>query len=80
MDEQPQPAQMPQEIIKRKEAISLYRIVVVALAAIGLCVVVGGIILSFFSRSIPESVIVLGSVAVGALAGMVAPAVAGGAQ
>ena len=51
------------------------------LAAIGLLVVVGGIVLSFFDRAIPESVIVLGSVAVGALAGMVAPAtVAGGGQ
>ena len=75
------PAAIPQEIVKRPQALGLYQIVVIALAAIGLLVVVGGILLSFFDRSIPESVIVLGSVAVGALAGMVAPAaVAGGAQ
>lgn len=76
-----EPQALPQEIVKRRESMTLYQIVVVALAAIGLLVVVGGIVLSFFDRAIPESVIVLGSVAVGALAGMVAPvAVAGGTQ
>lgn len=81
MDEQVTPQAIPTEILKRKESITLYQIVVVSLAAIGLLVVVGGILLSFFDRSIPESVIVLGSVAVGALAGMVAPAaIAGGGQ
>lgn len=75
------PAALPTEILKRRQSITLYQIVVIALAAIGLLVVVGGIVLSFFDRAIPESVIVLGSVAVGALAGMVAPAtVAGGGQ
>lgn len=75
------PAALPSEILKRRQSITLYQIVVIALAAIGLLVVVGGIVLSFFDRAIPESVIVLGSVAVGALAGMVAPAtVAGGGQ
>ena len=68
------PAAMPTEILRRRQAITLYQIVVLALAVIGLLVVIGGIVLSFFDRSIPESVIVLGSVAVGALAGMVAPA------
>lgn len=80
MDE-PTPSALPTEILKRRESITLYQIVVVSLAAIGLLVVVGGILLSFFDRAIPESVIVLGSVAVGALAGMVAPAaIAGGGQ
>ena len=75
------PQAMPTEILKRRQAITLYQIVVTSLAAIGLLVVVGGILLSFFDRSIPESVIVLGSVAVGALAGMVAPAaVSGGGE
>lgn len=75
------PQALPAEIVKRPQALGLYQIVVIALAAIGLLVVVGGIVLSFANRSIPESVIVLGSVAVGALAGMVAPAaVAGGGQ
>ena len=76
------PQALPQEIVKRPQALGLYQIVIIALAAIGLLVVVGGILLSFFDRTIPESVIVLGSVAVGALAGMVAPSTvaAGGAQ
>jgi hypothetical protein len=79
--EEPTPSAMPTEIVKRRQAITLYQIVVTSLAAIGLLVVVGGILLSFFDRNIPESVIVLGSVAVGALAGMVAPAaVSGGGE
>jgi drug/metabolite transporter (DMT)-like permease len=69
-----EPQNMPVEITKRRESITLYQVAVIALAAIGLLAVIGGILLSFFDRSIPESVIVLGSVAVGALAGMVAPA------
>jgi drug/metabolite transporter (DMT)-like permease len=69
-----EPQNMPVEIVKRRESITLYQVAVIALAAIGLLAVIGGILLSFFDRSIPESVIVLGSVAVGALAGMVAPA------
>lgn len=77
---EPTPAAMPTEILKRRQAITLYQIVVLALAVIGLLVVIGGIVLSFFDRSIPESVIVLGSVAVGALAGMVAPATVAGRE
>lgn len=75
------PAALPTEILKRRESITLYQIVVIALAAIGLAVVIGGIVLSFFDRAIPESVIAIGSVAIGALAVMVAPtAVSGGGQ
>ena len=74
------PSALPAEIVKRREAITLYQIVVVALASIGLLVVVGGIVLSFFDRNIPESVIVLGSVAVGALAGMVGTTTVGNGQ
>lgn len=75
-----EPQSIPESIVKRREAITLYQVAVIALAAIGLLAVVGGIVLSFFSRAIPESVIVLGSVAVGALAGMVAPAGVRGAD
>ena len=73
MNEVIEPQSIPEPIVKRREAITLFQVAVVALAAIGLLAVIGGILLSFFDRSIPESVIVLGSVAVGALAGMVAP-------
>jgi hypothetical protein len=70
--ESPQVASIPGPIIEQPEAINLYRIAIYALAAIALIVVVGVMALSFFGRVVPESVIVLGSVAVGALAGMVA--------
>ena len=70
-----EPQAIPEAIVKSKQGVSLFQIAVISLAAIGLLAVIGGILLSFFDRSIPESVIVLGSVAVGALAGMVAPSV-----
>jgi uncharacterized membrane protein len=73
MNEIIEPQSIPEPILKRRESITLFQVAVIALAAIGLLAVIGGILLSFFDRSIPESVIVLGSVAVGALAGMVAP-------
>lgn len=67
------PAYLPEPVEQNPRAISIYMIVVVALALLGLATVVGGIVLAFVERAMPESVIVLGSVAVGALAGMVAP-------
>lgn len=69
------PAALPEPVVSSPKAVSIYMIVVVALAALGLATVVGGIVLAFVERQMPESVIVLGSVAVGALAGMVAPTV-----
>ncbi len=62
---------LPPEILKQRGAITIYQIVVISLAAIGLIVVVGGIILSMFDKTIPESVIVLGSIAVGGLVALV---------
>ena len=67
-----QPQALPQEIVTQPEAINLYRIAIYALAGIALIVVIGVMALSAFGRTVPESVVVLGSVAVGALAGMVA--------
>jgi len=64
-------AAIPPEILKQRGAITLYQIVVIALAVIGLTVVVGGIVLSMFDKAIPESVIVLGSIAVGGLVALV---------
>jgi hydrogenase/urease accessory protein HupE len=69
------PQSLPEPIVQNPRAISIYMIVVVALALLGLATVIGGIVLAFVERTMPESVIVLGSVAVGALAGMVAPQV-----
>ena len=64
---------LPEPIEQSKEAPSIYKIVVIALAALGVLTVLGGIVLAYVGKPLPESVIVLGSVAVGAPAGMVAP-------
>ena len=67
----PQPAQLPQEILKQKRAITIYQVVVVCLGIIAILVVLGGIVLSIFSKTMPESVVVLGSIAVGGLVALV---------
>ena len=67
------PAALPEPVESNPRAISIYTIVVVALAILGVLTVVGGVALAWVDKALPESVIVLGSVAVGALAGMVAP-------
>jgi len=73
-DFSPQAASLPEPVVSSPRAVSIYMIVVVALALLGVLAVLGGIVLAYVGRAMPESVIVLGSVAVGALAGMVAPA------
>ena len=67
------PMALPEPVEQSKEAPSIYKIVVVALALLCVLTVLGGIVLAYTEKTLPESVIVLGSVAVGALAGMVAP-------
>lgn len=64
---------LPEPVIANPKSINIYLIVVIALAVLGLLAVLGGIVLAFVDRTMPESVVVLGSVAVGALAGLVAP-------
>lgn len=66
---------LPEPVANNPQAVSIYIIVVVALAILGVLAVLGGVVLAYASKPMPESVIVLGSVSVGALAGMVAPAV-----
>lgn len=73
MTNEPQAASLPEPIEKDPRAISIYLIVVVALATLGVLTVLGGVALAWIDKTLPEAVIVLGSVAVGALAGMVAP-------
>ncbi len=70
-----EPQSLPEPVVSSPQAPKIYLIVVVALALLGLATVIGGIVLAFVSKSLPEAVTVLGSVAVGALAGMVAPTV-----
>ena len=64
---------LPEPVEKSPRAPTIYLVVVIALALLGVLTVVGGIVLAWGDKALPESVIVLGSVAVGALAGMVAP-------
>lgn len=51
----------------------IYRIVVLALGLAVLVSVIGAIILAGIGKSIPEILVALGSAAVGALAGLLAP-------
>lgn len=67
------PMALPDPVEASPRAPTIYLVVVVALALLGVLTVVGGIVLAYGDKALPESVIVLGSVAVGALAGMVAP-------
>ena len=67
------PMALPEPVEKSPKAPTIYLVVVIALALLGVLTVLGGIVLAWGDKALPESVIVLGSVAVGALAGMVAP-------
>lgn len=67
------PQALPEPIVSNPKSINIYLIVVVALSALGVLTVLGGVALAWIDKTLPEAVIVLGSVAVGALAGMVAP-------
>ena len=69
------PLALPEPVEQSPRAPTIYLVVVIALASLGVLTVVGGIALAWVGQSLPESVVVLGSVAVGALAGMVAPTV-----
>ena len=68
-----EPQSLPEPIVSSPKAINIYLIVVIALSLLSILAVVGGVLLAWVDKALPESVIVLGSVAVGALAGMVAP-------
>lgn len=51
----------------------IYRVVVITLALIVVTAAVGAIFLEWNGKNIPESLIALGSAAIGALAGLLAP-------
>jgi len=68
------PLALPEPVEQSPRAPTIYLVVVVALALLGVLTVLGGIVLAWGDKALPESVIVLGSVAVGALAGMGGPA------
>jgi hypothetical protein len=58
----------------------IYRVVVLALGSAVLITLVGFIMLSLYLSAIPEGLVALGSAAVGALAGLLAPSPAQGRQ
>jgi predicted permease len=51
----------------------IYRMVIIALGLTVLISIIGLLIMSFYSKLLPEGVVALGSAAVGALAGLLAP-------
>lgn len=70
MDELPQAAGVPGEILKDKRAINLYMIAVGALALIVLLAIVGAIVLALFGRTMPGEVWTVAGLAAGGLASM----------
>lgn len=67
------PLGVPQEVFERKESLPmLYRPAVLILGAIGAGCVLGMIGLAAFDRAVSEGLIAIASVAVGAIANMVA--------
>lgn len=74
------PAYLPNEINKRREAVELYRVAILSLAAIGGICVVGMIVIPAFGAQVSEGLIAIGSLAVGALAGMVGGQAMSGGQ
>ena len=53
-----EPTALPEPVLQNPRSISIYLIVVVALAALGVLTVLGGVVLAWADKSLPESVIV----------------------
>jgi hypothetical protein len=51
----------------------IYRVVVGALGFVAITAIVGGLVLAAYGKTTPEGVIALGSTALGAIAGLLAP-------
>lgn len=65
------PAYLPDEVNKRPAAVELYRIAILSLAGIGGVCVLGMIVIPAFGGVVSDGLIAIGSLAVGALAGLV---------
>lgn len=72
MNDDVQPASLPDLVLTNKRAIDLYMIAVIGMVAIGLIAVVGAIVLALFERTIPGEVWTIVGTAVGAIATMLA--------
>ena len=66
-----QPQSIPDVILKQKKAINLYLIAVIALAAIGVLSVVGGILLAWAGKDVPGEIWTLAGIGVGGLVAMI---------
>ena len=66
-----QPAMLPEEINQQPAAIGLYQTAIYALAGIGAVCVIGMIAIPMMGQQVSDGLIAIGSLAVGALAGMV---------
>lgn len=58
---------------EQTEDFLLYRLLVGGLVAMGLVVIVGGLVLAGLGKAIPEGLIAIGSAAVGGLVGLLVP-------
>lgn len=62
-----QPASLPEPIIKRREAITLYFLAVGALALIAVLAVIGGLLLAWAGKQAPGEIWAFAGIAVGGL-------------
>lgn len=70
MNDDIQPASIPDKILDNAKAIDLYLIAVWALALMGGFAIVGAVVLSFFDKAVPGEVWTVVGIAVGALSVM----------
>jgi len=68
------PTALPETLIEKepKMALTLYSIAVTAMAVAVILVILGGIVLAYFNRALPDYVVTLGSVMAGGLVTLVA--------
>lgn len=66
-----EPQGIPETILTQKRAINLYMIAVVALAAIGVLSVVGGILLAWAGKTVPGEIWTFAGIAITGLVAMV---------
>lgn len=62
---------IPETILKQKTAINLYMVAVIALAAIGVLSVVGGILLAWAGKTVPGEIWTFAGIAITGLVAMV---------
>ena len=71
MNDEVQAQGIPEIVLKQKRAINLYMIAVVALAAIGVLSVLGGILLAWAGKDVPSELWTFAGIAITGLVAMV---------